>query len=39
MVTGPREAERAGTGIVKSDWLYTMELGEVKSKGRLPEGL
>ena len=21
------------TGVVKSDWLYTMELGEIKSRG------
>ena len=27
------------TGVVKSDWLYTMELGEGKAKGRPPEGL
>ena len=27
------------TGAVKSDWLYTMELGELKAKGRPPERL
>ena len=27
------------TGVVKSDWLYTMELGAVKAKGRPPERL
>ena len=33
-----RWAERAARGVVQSDWLYTMELGEVKAKD-LPEGL
>ena len=27
------------TGVVKSDWLYTLELGEVKAEGRTPKGL
>ena len=27
------------TGVVKSVWLYTMELGEVKTKGRPPKGI
>lgn len=27
------------TGVMKSDWLYTMELGEAKARGRPPEGL
>ena len=26
------------TGVVKSDWLYTMELGEVKSRGGFLKG-
>ena len=26
-------------GVVMSDWSYTMELAEVKSKGRPPGGL
>ena len=26
-------------GVVKSDWLYTMELGEVNAKQMPPEGL
>ena len=24
-------------GVVKSDWLHTMDLGEVKSKGKFPK--
>ena len=26
-----------GTGVVKNDWLYTMDLEEVKSKGKFPK--
>ena len=26
-------------GVVRSDWLYSMELGQVKAKGRPPKGL
>ena len=28
---------KSPTGVVESDCLYTMELGEVKAKGRTPE--
>ena len=27
------------TGVVRSDWIHTMEFTEVKAKGRLPDGL
>ena len=26
-------SRKSRTGVVKSDWLYAMELGEVKSRG------
>ena len=38
MGTGPM-GRKSCTGVVKNDWLYTRELGEVKAKGRILEGL
>ena len=26
-------------GVVRSDWLYAVESGEVKAKGNFPKGL
>ena len=36
--TGP-VGRKGCTGVAKSDWLYTMELGEAKAKWRPSEGL
>ena len=36
--TGPID-RKSCTGVVKSDWLDTMDLGEIKAKGRPGEGL
>ena len=27
------------TGVMNKDWLYTVDLGEVKSKGKFPKRL
>ena len=38
MGTGPM-GRKSCTGVVKNDWLYAMELEEVKAKEKPPKGL